>query len=94
VIVNTKFWTGLAPELRAQLEKAMAEATDYTNSIATKDNEDALAELKKSGKSEIRTLNAAERKEWQTAMAPTWEWAEGRVGKEVLDLLKKAMAAA
>jgi C4-dicarboxylate-binding protein DctP len=94
VIVNTKFWTGLAPELRAQLDKAMVEATDYTNSIATKDNEDALAELKKSGKSEIRILNAAERKEWQTAMAPTWEWAEGRVGKEVLDLLKKAIAAA
>jgi C4-dicarboxylate-binding protein DctP len=94
VIVNTKFWQGISPEIRAQLDKAMAEATDYTNSIAMKDNEDALAELKKSGKSEIRILTAAERKEWQTAMAPTWEWAEGRVGKEILDMMKKAIAAA
>ena len=93
VIVNTKFWSGLPPEIRAQLDKAMAEATDYTNSIATQDNIDALAELKKSGKSEIRTLTAAERKEWQTEMAPTWEWAEGRVGKEILEMLKKAIAA-
>jgi C4-dicarboxylate-binding protein DctP len=93
VIVNQKFWSGLPVDIRAQLDKAMAEATDYTNSIAAKDNEDALAEIKKSGKSEVRVLNAAERKEWQKEMAPTWDWAEGRVGKEILDLLKKAIAA-
>ena len=34
VIVNSKFWNGLPADIRAQLEKAMAEATDYTNSIA------------------------------------------------------------
>ena len=34
VIVNTKFWNGLPPDIRGQLDKAMAEATDYTNSIA------------------------------------------------------------
>src|SRR5689334_3399387 len=32
VIVNSKFWSGLPAELRGQLEKAMSEATDYTNS--------------------------------------------------------------
>ena len=39
VIVNTKFWNGLPPDIRGQLEKAMKEATDYTNSIA-KENEE------------------------------------------------------
>ncbi len=34
VIVNSKFWNGLPPDIRGQLEKAMKEATDYTNSIA------------------------------------------------------------
>ena len=34
VIVNSKFWTGLPADIRGQLEKAMKEATDYTNSIA------------------------------------------------------------
>src|SRR3954453_5124188 len=50
VIVNSKFWSGLPPDIRAQLEKAMNEATDYTNSIARQENEDALAEIKKTGK--------------------------------------------
>jgi C4-dicarboxylate-binding protein DctP len=87
VIVNSKFWNGLPADVRGQLDKAMAEATDYTNSIAQKENEDALAEIKKSGKTTLHTLNAEQQKAWQAAMAPTYKWAKGRVGGEVLDLL-------
>src|SRR6476469_1251686 len=36
VIVNAKFWGGLPPDVRKELDKAMEEATDYTNSIAVK----------------------------------------------------------
>ena len=91
VIVNSKFWTGLPPDIRGQLEKAMAEATDYTNSIARKENEDALAEIKKSGKTTLHYLSADERKAWQEAMQPTYKWAKGRVGQEVLDLVAKEL---
>ena len=31
-----------------------------------------------------------DRKVWREAMLPTYKWAEGRVGKEVLELLLKA----
>ena len=81
VIVNTKFWNGLPPDIRTQLDKAMAEATDYTNSIATKENEDALADIKKSGKTTLHYLTDDQRKAWQTAMQPTYKWAKGRVGQ-------------
>jgi C4-dicarboxylate-binding protein DctP len=91
VIVNSKFWSGLPADVRGQLEKAMAEATDYTNSIAVKENEDALAEIKKSGKTTLHYLTDDERKGWQTAMQPTYKWARGRVGQEVLDLLAKEL---
>src|SRR5436305_8514003 len=37
VIVNSKFWNGLPADVRSQLEKAMDEATDYTNSIAVQE---------------------------------------------------------
>jgi C4-dicarboxylate-binding protein DctP len=87
VIVNSKFWDGLPADIRTQVEKAMAEATDYTNSIAQKENEDALADIKKSGKTTLHTLTDDQRKAWQVAMAPTYKWAKGRVGGEVLDLL-------
>jgi C4-dicarboxylate-binding protein DctP len=91
VIVNSKFWNGLPPDIRKQLDKAMDEATDYTNSIAVKENEDALAEIRKSGKTTLHTLTDAQRKAWQTAMAPTYKWAKGRVGQEVLDLVAKEL---
>jgi C4-dicarboxylate-binding protein DctP len=69
----------------------MDEATDYTNSIAKKENEDALADIKKSGKTTLHYLNPEQKAAWQKAMAPTYKWAEGRVGKEVLDLLAKEL---
>ena len=93
VIVNQKFWAGLPADIRAGLDKAMVEATDYTNGIARQENIDALAEIKKSGKSTIHVLDAAQRKVWREAMQPTYAWAESRVGKEVIDLLLKATSA-
>lgn len=91
VIVNSKFWSGLPPDIRKQLEKAMDEATDYTNSIAVKENEEALAEIKKSGKTTLHYLTDDQRKAWQDAMRPTYAWAKGRVGQEVLDLVGKEL---
>ncbi|TMJ31722.1 MAG: DctP family TRAP transporter solute-binding subunit [Alphaproteobacteria bacterium] len=91
VIVNSKFWNGLPTDIRGQLDKAMAEASDYTNSIAVKENEDALSEIKKSGATTLHYMTDDQRKAWQTAMAPTYKWAKGRVGGEVLDLLAKEL---
>jgi C4-dicarboxylate-binding protein DctP len=91
VIVNSKFWNGLPADVREQLTKAMNEATDYTNSIAQTENDDSLAEIKKSGKTTLHYLTEEQRKAWQTAMAPTYKWAKGRVGQEVLDLLAKEL---
>lgn len=89
VIVNTKFWGGLPADIRAQLEKAMAEATAYGNSIAVKENEDALEVMKKSGKTTFHKLTEAQRNEWRKVMVPVHQWAERRVGKEIITLLHK-----
>jgi C4-dicarboxylate-binding protein DctP len=91
VIVNSKFWSGLPPDIRTQVEKAMADATDYTNLIAHQENEDALAEIKKAGKTTLHYLTDADRKAWQEAMQPTYKWAKGRGGQEVLDLVAKEL---
>ena len=91
VIVNAKFWNGLPADIRTQLEKAMDEATDYTNSIAVKENEDALDAIKKSGKTTLHYLTDAQKVEWQKAMQPTYTWAKGRVGQEILDLISQEL---
>src|SRR4029077_19039304 len=56
VIVNSKYWASLPADIRGPLEKAMDEATDYTNEIATKENEAALKAIKDSGRSELHYL--------------------------------------
>jgi C4-dicarboxylate-binding protein DctP len=91
VIVNSKFWNGLPPDIRKAVDKAMDDATDYTNSIAVKENEDALAEIKKSGKTTLHYLTDDQKKAWEVAMRPTYTWAKGRVGQEVLDLVAKEL---
>src|SRR5260370_39859616 len=66
VIVNSKFCNGLPPDIRKELDKALDEATNYPNSIADQENADALAEIKKSGKTTLHTLTDDQRKAWQT----------------------------
>ena len=91
VIVNSKFWAGLPADIRTQLDKAMYDATEYTNGIAHTENEDALKEIKAKGKTTLHYLTPAQIKAWRDAMAPTYAWAKGRVGQEVLDVVAKEL---
>ncbi len=91
VITSTRFWNGLPADIRAQLDKAMNEATEYTNSIAKQENIDALAKIKASGRTTLHYLTAAQRKAWVDALKPVYKEAEGRVGRPIVaDLLKSA----
>src|SRR5947207_9641300 len=56
VITNKKFWDGLPADIRASLEKAMAEATKFSNDIAQSENDEALEAIKASGKSQVLPL--------------------------------------
>ena len=58
VVVNKKFWDGLPDDVRVQLDKAMKEATAYGNGQSQKENDEALADIKKSGKSGDRHADA------------------------------------
>ena len=45
----------------------------------------------KSGSTTLHYLTDDQRKAWQAAMQPTYKWAKGRVGSEVLDLVAKEL---
>jgi C4-dicarboxylate-binding protein DctP len=91
VITNTKFWSGLPPAIRTQLEKAMDEATDYTNSIALDENKDALDKIKASGRTTLHYLTPEQRKAWFEKMKPIYAEAEDKIGKQIVqDLLNAA----
>ena len=89
VIANKKFWDGLPTDIRAQLTQAMAEATKFTNDSALKDNEDALAKVRATGKTEILTLSRADRLPWKRALVKVHKEMEPRVGPEILQAVYK-----
>ena len=88
-IANKKFWDGLPADIRASLEKAMAEATKFANDIAQSENDDALAEIKKSGKSQVIALTPEQKAAWRKALEPVYTEMASRVGKDVLAEFEK-----
>ena len=93
VIVNKKFWDKLPADIRAQLETAMKEATDYANNIAQQENDQALENIRKSGKTVIYVPTDAERAEWRKTLLPVHKAMEDRIGRELIDAVNKATAA-
>lgn len=89
VIVNKKFWDGLPADIRTTLEVAMKDATKFANDVAKKDNDDALAMVKASGKSQIITLTPEEKKAWKKALMKVHQENEAKIGKELIQSIYK-----
>ncbi len=89
VLVNKKFWQGLPADVRTALESAMKDATTFANNVAKKDNDQALAAVKKSGRSQIITLTPQERAAWKAAMNKAHQDNKGRIGAEIIDEVYK-----
>ncbi|MGN6704098.1 MAG: TRAP transporter substrate-binding protein [Burkholderiaceae bacterium] len=92
VVVNKKFWDGLPQDLRGILEGAMRDATVYNDEVAEKDAAAAFAGIEASGKTVIHRLTPAEKTAWIKAMAPVQDAMAGRVGKDMLDAIRKEVA--
>ena len=84
VIVNKKFWDGLPPDIRTTLEGAMKDTTKFANDIAKKENDDALAAVKASGKTEILTLTPEQKAAMKKALVIVHKENESRVGKDII----------
>ncbi len=89
VITNKKFWDGLPADVRGQLEQAMKDATAYANKIAKEENDLALDNVRKSGKSQVYALTPAERLTLKKAMVKAHTEMASRIGKETIDLVYK-----
>src|SRR5471032_445752 len=91
VVVNKKFWDDLPADIRDQVQKAMDEATVYTNAISKSENDTALEDIKKAGKTTIVVPTAAETAAMRKAMLVVYDEMSARLGKGVIDeFLKEA----
>ena len=89
VVVNKKFWDGLPADIRGNLEKAMTESTAFANNQSAQENEEALAEMKKNAKTTFITPTPAEMAAMQKAMEPLYTDMASRVGKQLIDDVRK-----
>ena len=90
LITNTKFWSGLPPDIKTELDKIIVEVTTQVNKDAEKLNQDAKQNIINAKTTEIITLTPEQRGEWREAMKPVWKKFEGDIGA---DLIKAAEAA-
>ncbi|MFD1881610.1 TRAP transporter substrate-binding protein [Paracoccus pacificus] len=91
VIVNKKFWDGLPDDVRGQLEKAMAEATEYANSIAEDENKAALEAMKAAGTTEFHQMTPEEHEAWLKVLKPVHQKMADRIGPELLQQAYQAL---
>ena len=90
LITNKTFWNSLPADVRAQLDRAVTESTEFFNATAAKDNADALDKIKASGKTEIHVLTEAERKAWIAKLMPVHAEMQARFGKDFIERVYKA----
>jgi C4-dicarboxylate-binding protein DctP len=67
----------------------MKEATVYANKIAQEENDTALEEVRKSGKTVVYTPTNEERMAFKKAMAPVHTKMADRVGNDLLQSIYK-----
>jgi C4-dicarboxylate-binding protein DctP len=91
LVTNAKFWDGLPPDVRAGLDKAVAETSTYFASIAKKENEEAVELIRKTGKVEVYSLTPEQRRSWQLASLPVHKAMEKRIGREIIEEMYKVV---
>ena len=89
VIVNKKFWEALPADLRATLEGAMKDATKFANDIAKLENDEALAKVKATGKTQVIALTSEEKKAWKKALMKVHRDSEASIGKALIQEIYK-----
>ena len=90
LVTNKNFWNGLRQDVRAQLDRALKETTEFFNATAAKDNEEAIEKIKASGKTEIHVLTEAEKKAWINKVMPVHTEMQSRFGKDFIERIYKA----
>jgi C4-dicarboxylate-binding protein DctP len=90
LIANTTFWDSLPRDVRAEVERAVKETTDFFNETAAKDNAAALQQIEASGKVQVHVLTDEEKKSWVTKLMPVHQEMQMRLGKDFIERVYKA----
>ena len=90
LVGNKKFWDALAPDLRAALDSAAADASTYENALSVAEERNAVDKIKASGKSLVYEPTPAQRNEIKRAMMSVHRDMEARLGRDNIQSIYKA----
>jgi C4-dicarboxylate-binding protein DctP len=90
LITNKKFWDGLPPDVRAGLDRAVQESTQFFDDTAAKDNVTAMETIKATGKMQIHEQTDTEKAAWIAKLMPVHKEMQSRFGKDFIDRVYKA----
>jgi len=90
VLTSTKFWNGIDPEIRKELEKMMAGAIAHGNQIAVGKAVLDKHKISDAKKAKIMTLEMEDKQKWIDVMKPVWGKFEAKIGKDLIDTAYKS----
>ncbi len=90
IVTSKEFWMSVPEADRAVIKSALDEAIQFGNDVAAKKAMDDRQKIVDSKRTEIITLNDAERNQWVDAMKPVWEEFEKEIGKDMIDAAYKS----
>ena len=91
VVTNQRFWQHLQPHDRALINQALQEALTFANQIADRQNDQALAALRRAGTTRVHTLSPDQRARLRTAVQPVQQQLASRIGAGWLRSLQDAL---
>jgi C4-dicarboxylate-binding protein DctP len=90
VIVNERFWRDLSGDVRSAIADALSRATEFADTIAKSENDNALERIRALGTTVLITLTAEEKLQWKKALAVTHSAFRRRMGSRLLDAVHAA----
>ncbi len=87
VMVTKRYWEGLPGDVRAELEKIVQETTDWNWKEQQREDDDAIAKMKATGRVQVYALSKEERRRWAEAVRPVHQQYEAVVGKDLFAAL-------
>ncbi|MEB3101015.1 TRAP transporter substrate-binding protein [Ferviditalea candida] len=88
IFVNKPFWESMPADIRAKVEEALKEATDYELQMAAAENQTSYDKLKQAGKLEIYELSDADKAQFEKLMEPVYSEFSNVITPELIDAIK------
>lgn len=89
VLADKEYWASLPEDIRGILEEVMAEVTEWEHKAAAEINELNYNELAEGNQMEITVLTPEERKVWEDAFDPLYDYFARRINAELINELKR-----